>query len=178
MEYSISVHKHRFASWCACTASRASKNCRFKVSVGSKLLDNIKLNRLLDERSFGNTFETFDSWHKRICNELITEAANANIANFTFGVSAKMLNCYIKAYLLEHTESLQFLHPPIDRLLLIELARKNVGGNSKIWKEFANIGWSNFNEIEYYNVINNIRSCLMPNSGLWAIEQYWQGFQD
>jgi len=40
MNYSISIHKYRFAAWCACTASRASKKCRFKVTVGSQPTDH------------------------------------------------------------------------------------------------------------------------------------------
>ena len=178
MDYSMSIHKHRFASWCACTASRASNKCRFKVSAGSKLLSNININHLIDERSFGETFESFAVWHKAICMDLMREAHNENIMNFSFGVSAKMLNCYMKAYLLENIEMMPFLHPPIDRVLLTELSKKNVGGKVKIWKSFADIGWSNYNEKEYYEVIKNIRECIPIHLGLWTIEQYWQGFQD
>lgn len=67
------------------------------------------------------------------------------------------------------------LHPPIDRLLLSELANKKVGGHTKIWRSKKYHGWSNFDQNDYEEVIRLVRK--VTDGKLWRIEHYWPGHQ-
>lgn len=99
---------------------------------------------------------------------------------FTHGVAAKLINIYLKSRFVcggfHADERVQNLHPPIDRVLLDALARQNVGGNKKEWRQAANTGWSNFGSDDYERVIALIR-LSMPGEALWRVEEHWKGNQ-
>ena len=175
-DYSIDYHKHIFSAWCACTASRASNKCRFTVDDGVQVLNKLEIERLAKEIPSFKTDKIFDAWHDKQCIRLV-ELAKKRIEGFTYGVAAKMFNCYLKAYFLDHLNSFQFIHPPIDRLLLSDLEKRNFDEKKKIWRKYKNIGWSNFSREEYQEVIQHIKLSLHPEKALWKIEFYWQGHQ-
>jgi hypothetical protein len=68
------------------------------------------------------------------------------------------------------------IHPPIDSILLDELYKQNVGNLRDEWNLVRKIRWSKLNSDQYERVINAIKR-VVPNGGLWRIEQYWRGFQ-
>ena len=179
--YSLHEHKHRFSAWAASTAARASrKKCHFSVEEGKKILESADIeNSILSIPKMINQ-DNFDEWHKDICNLLISGAKKHLIQGFTFGVAAKLLNCYLKSYFIDYLDELKFIHPPIDRLLLDELADKNIGDKEGFWKRKSKIGWSNFTEQDYSEVIKSIKDTLYKietDCGLWKIEFYWAGHQ-
>lgn len=100
---------------------------------------------------------------------------------FTHGVAAKLINCYLKVRFVcggHHAdERVQMLHPPIDEVLLKELAAMNFGGNAASWRKFRQARWSKFDSETYESVVELIRSSLPPNEPLWKIEEYWRGHQ-
>ncbi len=89
-----------------------------------------------------------------------------------------MLNCYIKAYFISSNlmEKYPFIHPPIDRVLLGELSKVNFGGKGKKFSKFKEVGWSNFEDKQYFEVIALIRESLL-GTPMWKIEAYWSGHQ-
>ncbi|NKK80164.1 hypothetical protein [Rhizobium leguminosarum] len=102
---------------------------------------------------------------------------------FSDGVAAKLINVYLKS--LFHTDinvvsedrrpeiaaKLDMLHPPIDRLLMDELCRKDVGGIRRIWKTMTARNWSSLNSDEYERLIKVIR--IHTCGKMWMIEQHW-----
>lgn len=70
----------------------------------------------------------------------------------------------------------QTLHPPIDSLLLQELARRDFGGKSKFWSNAYKARWSKFDSDTYENVIQEIRKSL-KGEPMWKIEDFWKGHQ-
>ena len=194
MNYEITEHRFRFAAWCAATAASASPNCRFAVKVGVNLLENAGTKKLAEGWNQLPHSVDFDAFHKETCENLI-EAAHAmpvgsfkgrgGSGNFTYGVAAKMLNCFLKPLYVtgveesisdENLKKRNAIHPPIDRLLLQQLVNKNVNKKKKFWRSSMNRGWSNFTYDEYMTVIAEIREAIVQEP-IWKIEYYWIGFQ-
>jgi hypothetical protein len=61
-------------------------------------------------------------------------------------------------------------------VLLETLAKRNIAGRRKDWKEAADTGWSNFGSDDYERVIQLIR-LSMAGDALWKVEEHWQGNQ-
>jgi hypothetical protein len=180
MEYTIHEHQHRLAAWAASTAASASKLCRFKVHQGIAILEASGFNpsfsnpdRLPDSRNI-------DSKHEEWRTAIIETAKIKNL-EFSHGIAAKLINCYLKVRFVcgghhEH-ERVKSLHPPIDRLLLGRLAKIDFGKQSKQWRQFCLQGWSTYDSQTYENVIALIRQTLGIGNPLWKIEEHWEGHQ-
>lgn len=182
-------HRFRFAAWGAATAARASKNCRFPVSDGVKLLKRIELDKLASGIEALPDAAEFDEKHKGWCSELVCLApktlSKCPKEKFSYGVAAKLVNCYLKPLFMEHLltgdeseERLKVnaIHPPIDSILL-----RNLGNcdpdveRAKNWRRWNSIGWSNFDDKAYLDVIKQIRAVTAGE--LWRIEAFWTGHQ-
>ncbi len=187
--YNFEDHLHKFAAWSGATAGSSSKLCRFKVKTGKEILEQSgihpqgELKYLLQHGKYNChrwykeiCKNNFDKWHSNICNRMIGIAQNLTVSGFTFGVAAKILNCYLKSYINQESGVLGYIHPPIDRILLTMLAKENVGNYKSEWIKLRNIGWSKFNEKQYSYCLELIRVSL-KNEPLWKIEYYWQGHQ-
>lgn len=102
--------------------------------------------------------------------------------HFTHGIAAKFINVYFKAMFLndvpaersDHENKINALHPPIDRLLLENLAKENVGGLKNFWQWNVFIGWFNFSSDDYEEIIEHIKH--LTKGRLWEIEEFWPGF--
>lgn len=174
--YDFVQHKHRFAAWCASTAAGASSKCRFRVAQGVALLDEIDLPYDVDLTAW-NKSDGFDLWHSTKCFSLIDAASSLGVKGYTYGVAAKMLNCYVKAFWIGDESVLAVAHPPIDRLLLGRLGECDFAQSRRFWRAYMGKGWSNFSQADYLAVIEKIRqSC--NGRAMWEIEKYWQGFQN
>lgn len=97
-----------------------------------------------------------------------------------YGVAAKLINVYLKTILVcggyhEH-EKVKKIHPPIDRLLLTELAKKDDSYLKKIWKKYAEKGWSKFDSADYQAVIRSVKDFVQLEA-LYTIESFWTGHQ-
>ncbi len=155
--------------------------------------------------------EEFDDWHHTTVQNIRTgrdldkvlvsindkkkEKNSTNLLqsiNMTYGIAAKMLNVYLKVFYLGDFDSsdkefANFIHPPIDRLLLLELVNRE-GNSFKFDREpFSNLSktdrtipnWTLINEIEYKAIIKLIIEYINSNDlkGLWRIEYAWRGHQ-
>ena len=180
MVYTIEEHKHISSAWGAATGARASKLCRFPVFIGRKILEEGGFTAGFTIKDLPDPAE-LDAQHEKWCKKAMILAHNKGLKNFTHGIAAKLINSYLKDRFIcggqhEH-ERVRFLHPPIDEVLLIELAAQNIGGFKKQWQEFRELRWSKYNSKTYQSVIDHIRKSLPAGEPLWKIEAYWKGHQ-
>lgn len=178
MTYDIKEHKHRFAAWAAGRAASVN-GCRFKVEHAKTIIDAVGLRQYIENPDSLPSAHEVDARHHQ-WRLAVIEAASRMGLNFTHGIAAKLINIYFKAALVcggyHSHELIGILHPPIDKVLLDELKRQNVGQLSREWGIASAVGWSNFNSDQYEKVISNIRNS-MPNVPLWQVEKYWRGHQ-
>jgi hypothetical protein len=180
-DYTIEEHKHILSTWAAATAASRSPKSRFKVQAAKKVLETLDIREVIKEIPKLKSSEAFDAWHDKQCSQLV-KLAKGKIVGFRYGVSAKLLNCYLKVYFIDQLKIFKFIHPPIDRPLLDSLARKDFGGLAKkVWKPYKSRGWSNFSRDDYKQVIASIKEALKrelkDEKSLWKIEYYWPGHQ-
>ena len=178
MSYTAALHQHRLAAWCASTAARASKYCRFEVEKGIRTLEGVGF-----DHGFGlanlPAIPDIDTEHEKWRKAIIVSAGRQSIDGFTHGVAAKLINCYLKVRFVcgpyWADPRVRALQPPIDRVLLKRLAKANAGGHASIWREARDWGWSLFTSEIYQKVIDHVRR--VADNEMWKIEEYWQGYQ-
>jgi len=179
MSYSIENHKHRLSAWAASRAASTSKLCRFKVSTGISILEEAGFNDSFNLMDIPTT-EKSDLVHEKWRNKVIEAACNHDL-DFTHGVAAKLINIYLKVRFVcggfENDDRVKAIHPPIDAVLLTELAAENFGNAASEWRKFKNLRWSKYDSDTYQSVIDLIKNSLPANAPLWTIEKYWQGHQ-
>lgn len=178
--YTADDHNHRFAAWAAGRAASTSTQ-RFPVETGRKLLESCGFTAGMGSFEALPDPATIDHAHARW--RVTMKAAAATAAPgivLTDGVAAKLINCYLKARCVcggfSHHSKVAALHPLIDRLLLAEMARSNFAGRASDWRRAHNLGWSNFDSLQYQAVVDGIRDGL-NGQPMWMIEQFWQGHQ-
>jgi hypothetical protein len=179
MRYSIHEHKHRFSAWAAGRAANV-KGCRFSVEQAKAILEGANLKELLVGPDQLPDPLKIDVFHREWRNGVISAAKSQGL-DFTHGVAAKLINIYLKAGFVcgghDSHPRVQALHPPIDRLLLDELYRQNVGNLRGEWSKTRATRWSKLTSDQYEHVISIIRAALGQNAPLWEVEQYWRGYQ-
>ena len=176
--YSIEQHRHLFAAWAAGRAASVV-GCRFKVEQGQAILESCGFDEdfATPERlpAQAKTDVCHRVWRRRV----VSQAVGHNLT-FTHGVAAKLINCYLKSRLVcggYHDDArVKNLHPPIDDVMLRELARLDVGGYRKEWQRARTVRWSKLDSNGYERLIQLIRLCLRGEP-LWMVEQYWPGHQ-
>lgn len=188
-DYSIVEHRFRFAGWCAATAASSSPVCRFKVQTGLEILRLAGIStQFVDWSDIPSSEAEFDELHKKTCQKIIQTANLPRVklsgkhAKFTYGIAAKLFNCYLKPiYLVNAGQSFldktvekkqAVIHPPIDRVLLKNCKRQEPAAFRSIKK----IAWSTFDETEYFDVIKSLREFLVDEP-FWKIEYFWDGHQ-
>jgi hypothetical protein len=178
MPYTIEEHNHRMSAWVASRAA-STKKCRFKVHLGVSILEASGFTPDFSRPKQLPDLDQLDNTHRKWRSKVIREAKKRGI-RFTHGIAAKLINCYLKVRFVcagAHDDMrVRALHPPIDAVLLKELARLNFGGKAKTWRHYHQAGWSNFKSKTYQRVINHIRKSL-DGKPLWKIEEHWKGHQ-
>ena len=98
-------------------------------------------------------------------------------SDMSHGVAAKLINLYLKIIYIcgsyKNENRINYIHPPIDSLLLDSLYEQKIGKDISIWRNFK---WSKMESKEYQKVIDGIKN-LNLRKGLWSIEEYWIGHQ-
>jgi hypothetical protein len=176
--YGIEEHGHRFAAWAAASAASV-KGCRFTVEQGRNWLEAAGfVTAFSDPICLPNPVE-LDA-HHRSWREAVIRAASSSGVILTHGVASKLINVYLKARFvctgLANHPKVAALHPPIDKLLLVELGRDDFAGDGRFWRTASRVGWSTFNSEEYEAIIDRIRGGI-AGTPMWMIEQYWAGHQ-
>ena len=204
--YNSDFHKHILSRWAASRAASQSKGFKFSVELGSKLLlfgtsksqtsDQEFIDYIKQIETF-NSQDDFDSWHHQTIVNMITDSYefrqlldthNKSHTNYTYGIAAKLLNCYLKVFFLESfgkQKFADFIHPPVDAILLKALRKDNKKLFNFKNSIFTNIGvqkiptWTRINENEYKTIISLMKEFVSSKNqnGLWKIESFWIGHQ-
>ena len=69
-------------------------------------------------------------------------------------------------------EAMPFAHPPIDRILLKNLARAD-DIDSPHKREWARLNWTELNAYAYYRLVAQLSECLSDGEPMWHLERYW-----
>jgi hypothetical protein len=164
LTYALDEHHHRFAVWAASRAASV-KGCRFSVAQGKAIINAVGLaERVANPPDQDQVDDAHRAWRNAVI-----EAAGAHGLAFTHGVAAKLINVYLKA---RHADQ----HPPIDAVLLTQLADGDFGGFRAVWQEARRIRWSHFTSDDYETVIHHARIAL-NGAPLWMLEEHWRGHQ-
>ena len=204
--YNSDFHKHILSKWAASRAASQSKDFKFSVELGSKLLlfgtsesqasDQEFIDYIKQIETF-NSQDDFDSWHHQTIVNMITDTYefkqllnthNKSHNNYTYGIAAKLLNCYLKVFFLESfgkQNFADFIHPPVDAILLKALRKDDKKLFNFKNSIFTNIGvqkiptWTRINENEYKTIIKLMKEFVSSKNenGLWKIESFWIGHQ-
>ncbi|WP_146345901.1 hypothetical protein [Falsiphaeobacter marinintestinus] len=181
--YSPAEHRFRFAAWAASRAASRGLS-GFSTAIAQKALKAAKLCAICNGPSnLPENANDFDAAHRVWCKSVI-EASGPNSV-LSYGRAAKLVNVYLKVLFLSDfglksqaptvdRARVDAIHPPIDRVLLTELARQEPT-HKDFWKAMRNKGWTNFDQDEYQDVIAKVRE--ITNGQLWRIEAYWKGSQ-
>ena len=204
--YNLDFHKHILSKWAASRAASQSKGFKFSVELGSKLLLLGKKGSQASDQEFidyikqienFNSQDDYDSWHHQTIlnmtsytDELkqLLDKHNKSFNNYTYGIAAKILNCYLKVFFLEsfHNQKFaDFIHPPVDAILLKALRKEDEKLFNFKNSVFTNIGvqkiptWTRINENEYKMIIKLMKEFVSSKNqnGLWKIESFWIGHQ-
>ena len=142
--YNLDLHKHTLSKWAASRAASQSKGFKFSVKLGSKLLlfgtserqasDQDFIDYLKQIETF-NSQDDYDFWHHQTIENMTSDndelkkllnSHNKSHNNYTYGIAAKLLNCYLKVFFLESfgkQNFADFIHPPVDAILLKALRK-------------------------------------------------------
>jgi hypothetical protein len=179
MSYSFKNHKHNFAAWCASRAA-SSSTCRFRVKDGKAIIEEVGLQNLVLGVTIPTQPEKMDAFHSGLRQKVVQAALRHGFA-FSDGIAAKLINVYLKAFLLldqdGESPTIAELHPPVDREMLRALIASGLG-NNELWCISQEVGWTHFSGPQYEAVIAGLRELLGPGTPLWMAEQYWPGYQE
>ncbi len=180
MAYDIVEHVHRLAAWAASRAASTSK-ARFSVFEGQAVMTECGFTSILRKGLDGlPTPDEMDVTHRQWRAKMIERAEIRGLL-WSHGTAAKLINVYFKVAFVGlrgyEDPRVGALHPPVDRVLLSELIKKDPA-NRPQWRHLRDLGWSNFNSSDYEIAIAGIRLALGADTPLWQIEQWWQGYQD
>jgi len=176
--YDIEQHNHLFATW---TAGRAAsvKGGRFSVAQGRDILEACGFVSALSSPDQLPQPSAIDSDH-RLWRGLAADYAENLGLRMTHGIAAKLINVYLKSRFVSAGHhfhpNVAALHPPVDRLLLEELARRDFAGFATYWRRVSRRAWSKMSSEEYEDLIIKMRTGL-HDAPFWRIEEFWKGSQ-
>lgn len=174
MSYNSFEHRHRFAVW---AGARAAQRAFTSVENLRAALEETDVRDFLSlPQSLIVDATYFEDKHKQWCTKIIEALIAKGVENVTFGRAAKLIAVYLKSMIVTGphggTKLADVVHPPIDRLLLGNLSKSDKV-NSPHKRRWRNIAWTQLGEIEYYLLIEQLRSALGPNDPWWMLEEYW-----
>ncbi|HKB45985.1 MAG TPA: hypothetical protein VKC90_16425 [Chitinophagaceae bacterium] len=168
MSYTAEEHIHRYAVW---TAARAQRAFMTNENI-KKAIDKIKLKEevIRFKTSLSINSIEFNDWHTKKCNELKDILSEIKNQKVSFGRAAKIINVYLKTSIVisgcsdNNNLITGLIHPPIDRILLINLI-----GKHKLSSKYK-VAWTEMSEEVYTEIINELRKTF---NSLWQAEEYW-----
>lgn len=177
MENEIKMIIHKYAAWAASRAASV-KGCRFTVKSGQYILEDLAIHRfILNPDILPDKALEFNAQHKQWREHIIELSKSETCPVFTHGVAAKLINVYFKTIFLcggfHNHYKVNFIHPPIDSILMKELAKLD---KCVFWRKMNVMGWSNFSSEDYERVISELQY-LVVDKPLWSVEKHWRGYQ-
>lgn len=174
MPYTLFEHRHRFAVW---AGARAAQRAFTSVENLRDALEATGIRAFLERpESLQVDGSIFETHHREWCTQIVEFLEERGVQNATFGRAAKLVAIYLKAMVVTgpHAETnlAAVAHPPIDRLLLQNLAAStNVQSSQK--EGWSKIAWTRLEENEYYELIDQLRSTRVSGQPWWTLEEHW-----
>ena len=174
MPYEHSEHRHRFAVW---AAARAAQRGFTTVEHLRDALEATPI-RAFVENSQNHAIEAadFDKNHRTWCWGVINYLKNVRVDNATYGRAAKLVAIYLKTVVVigsgYQTRLAHVAHPPIDRVLLQNLAKEQSfpEAHRALWRSTS---WTRLNEDEYFALLETLRTVVPCTTEWWRLEEHW-----
>jgi len=167
MEYTLSEHTHRFAIWTAARAVQRSWTTTKKIS---NVIQSSHLHEFVNNYANISDQKDFDDLQKNWCKKMIEEFRILNEVA-TYGRVAKIIAIYLKTSIIlaaeEKDSKINFIHPPIDRILL-----RNLSTNVAELKPLGKLNWTQLEKDDYWVMVNTIRNYIGFFD--WRLEKYWK----
>jgi len=174
MPYDLFAHRHNFSVW---AAARAAQRGFTSVDNLRDALEQCGITDFLQQpNALDTSAEQFQHLHRAWCGSIQDFLNKRGVANSTYGRAAKLIAVYLKAMVViaqpEPSLLANVAHPPIDRILLQNLATApEVHSLYKTqWRE---VSWTQLDAKQYYALVSQLRAVLPPNAPFWMLEQYW-----
>lgn len=168
MIYTEHLHRHNFSVW---AAARAAQRGFTNVETLRYALEQCGIDNFINNP---RQEVEFDALHKQWCNGICDYLNEKGVKNVSYGRAAKLVNVYLKSMLVLNDlsgELAAFIHPPIDRILL-----KNIAKNIELEKEKKKIinttNWTQLEEDDYFELISILKA-IVGNQPFWRIEEHW-----
>ena len=168
--YSFQDYVHDYSVWTAARAVQRSFTTtkRIKEAIAKSTLREFSEARKCD------SIEEFNNFHRLCAKQIIEAFEGADIANASYGRAAKIISIYLKTAVVipmaGQGNLSQFIHPPIDRILLTNLSREH-----KI-KKLCEKGWTALTEDDYWGLYERLKQEGFKFD--WALEKYWHPEQE
>ena len=212
--YSYDTHKHILACWGAASAASQSTLFKFSVEHGKQLILLAKDGTHSSETSFVafiksiencSSQDDFDEWHSNAIENMLggkgvdavfekinvekpKKSSKLNRQYYSYGIAAKLMNCYLKIFHLSsfgHAQYGKYIHPPVDAILLKKLLEVESDlfsfqfKKSSMYHDGSIPKWTSLDGHEYAMVISKIQTFIREQDagGLWKIEFAWIGHQ-
>lgn len=174
MPYDLSEHRHRFALW---AAARAAQRGHTTVINLRDALESTDIRSFLEKpESFNTGEEGYKENHRRWCQAIVGFLDARGVAGTTYGRAAKLVAIYVKAMVITTqptpTKLACFAHPPIDRVLLQNLA-SSAEINSPYKRHWRTVAWTQLDENGYYALVEQLRTLIPDGEPFWMLEKYW-----
>jgi hypothetical protein len=160
----FNTYLHEYAIW---TAARAAQRGFTTTAEIRKAIEATSLQADCNDAGIKWSEEHFDAKHKEWAN-IMMEQLKAK--DCSYGRAAKIIAIYIKtAVILPNKgegELASVAHPPIDRILQMEL--KKAGYLKQI------LSWTSLDESDYMHLIKKLRG-YSEFKPFWQVEKYWRG---
>ena len=174
-EYTIEEHNHRFAVWTAARAATRGMKGGTTENV-KKAIRHSGLRSIVEVENIDNPISSFEAYlidHDKYCKKIIDYFKSIGIQKdiCTYGRAAKIIAIYIKTRILniENHRLMNFAFPPIDSILLENLAKKFHELN-----DLKKVKWTKLDEVNYNKTIKVIDDWRCnKNIKMWEIEKYW-----
>jgi hypothetical protein len=167
VKYEMAEHTHRFAVW---TAARAVQRSFTTTEIINAAIEKSGLKDFV-ENSKCKSQDDFDAFHEECVRKLITAFKNSKVENGSYGRAAKIIAIYLKTTLVISTQGkdkrCDFIHPPLDRILLRHLPDE--------LKSLKKMAWTGFDKKMYQQVVETIRKTKYSFN--WRLEELWKGYQ-
>ena len=179
MSYDLTKHRHRFAVW---AGARAAQRAFTSVENLRAALESTTIQAFVNEpRSLAIDAHSYESHHRKWCNQIVDFLSDRGVANTSFGRAAKLIAVYMKAMVVTgphaQTNLAAVAHPPIDRVLLQNLASSQELPSSYKSK-WRSVTWTTLDEPAYYELLSQLQSIVPEPEPWWKLEQYWTVTQD
>jgi hypothetical protein len=173
-DYTHFKHRHNFAVWAAARATQRRFTTTENLQSALEICGIVKYLEEEDHAITGS--EDFDRLHRQWCRNILEHWRDRKVHRATFGRAAKLIAIYLKAMIVVGPYSDSTLarvaHPPIDRILLQNLAQTGEFDTS-LRRHWRQIAWTELDESSYYNLLSQLRKCLPHGEPMWKLEKYW-----